>query len=203
MNPMRAPSFAFRVWHQFALEWRAQWFLVLLWLAALATGCSFIVKAPEETPASPAELIRLSVDAALEPGALAGARLVFIGVEDAALAMTALAGYDARDPYALDVTVTIDGKERVHVSTSEISHKVEAVFAWLGMVCPVTPGTVIGLGTTPDCTGLDHADFLDPGAIIAISIERLGSLRCRFAEPAGTLLPSRWPVRPSMEKYFT
>ncbi|MBK9520221.1 MAG: fumarylacetoacetate hydrolase family protein [Rhodocyclaceae bacterium] len=107
------------------------------------------------------------------------------------------------DPYALNVTVTIDGKERFHGSTSEISHQVEAVFAWLGMVCPVTPGTVIGLGTTPDCTGLDHADFLDPGAIIAISIERLGSLRCRFAEPAGKLLPSRWPVRPSMEKYFT
>lgn len=31
--------------------------------AALATGCSIIVKAPEETPASPAELIRAFVDA--------------------------------------------------------------------------------------------------------------------------------------------
>jgi succinate-semialdehyde dehydrogenase/glutarate-semialdehyde dehydrogenase len=31
--------------------------------AALASGCSIIVKAPEETPASPAELIRAFVDA--------------------------------------------------------------------------------------------------------------------------------------------
>ncbi len=31
--------------------------------AALAAGCSIIVKAPEETPASPAELIRAFVDA--------------------------------------------------------------------------------------------------------------------------------------------
>ena len=39
MKLMHPTSFVFRVWHQFALEWRAQWFLVLLWLAALATGC--------------------------------------------------------------------------------------------------------------------------------------------------------------------
>jgi succinate-semialdehyde dehydrogenase/glutarate-semialdehyde dehydrogenase len=36
--------------------------------AALATGCSIIVKAPEETPASPAELIRAFVDAGAPAG---------------------------------------------------------------------------------------------------------------------------------------
>ncbi|KAA2211482.1 NAD-dependent succinate-semialdehyde dehydrogenase [Teichococcus oryzae] len=36
--------------------------------AALATGCSIIVKAPEETPASPAELIRCFLDAGLPDG---------------------------------------------------------------------------------------------------------------------------------------
>ena len=35
---------------------------------AVTTGCSIIVKAPEETPASPAELIRAFVDAGLPPG---------------------------------------------------------------------------------------------------------------------------------------
>jgi succinate-semialdehyde dehydrogenase/glutarate-semialdehyde dehydrogenase len=38
--------------------------------AALATGCSIIVKAPEETPASPAELIRAFVDAGIPAGVL-------------------------------------------------------------------------------------------------------------------------------------
>ena len=38
--------------------------------AALATGCSFIVKAPEETPASPAELIRAFADAGVPAGVL-------------------------------------------------------------------------------------------------------------------------------------
>ena len=36
--------------------------------AALAAGCSIIVKAPEETPASPAELIRCFLDAGLPAG---------------------------------------------------------------------------------------------------------------------------------------
>jgi succinate-semialdehyde dehydrogenase/glutarate-semialdehyde dehydrogenase len=36
--------------------------------AALASGCSVIVKAPEETPASPAELIRAFVDAGVPAG---------------------------------------------------------------------------------------------------------------------------------------
>jgi succinate-semialdehyde dehydrogenase/glutarate-semialdehyde dehydrogenase len=38
--------------------------------AALAAGCSIIVKAPEETPASPAELIRVFIDAGLPAGAV-------------------------------------------------------------------------------------------------------------------------------------
>src|SRR5919202_6348885 len=36
--------------------------------AALAAGCSIIVKAPEETPASPAELIRCFADAGVPAG---------------------------------------------------------------------------------------------------------------------------------------
>ena len=38
--------------------------------SALATGCSIIVKAPEETPASPAELIRAFVDAGVPAGVI-------------------------------------------------------------------------------------------------------------------------------------
>ncbi len=38
--------------------------------AALTTGCSIIVKAPEETPASPAELIRAFIDAGIPTGVI-------------------------------------------------------------------------------------------------------------------------------------
>lgn len=105
------------------------------------------------------------------------------------------------DPYALNVTVKVDGVERYRGSTSEISHKADAVFSWLNLVCPLTPGSVMGFGTIPDCTGLDHDDFINPGAQIAITFEHLGTLECRFAEPARKLLPSRWPVREVLQKY--
>jgi 2-keto-4-pentenoate hydratase/2-oxohepta-3-ene-1,7-dioic acid hydratase in catechol pathway len=105
------------------------------------------------------------------------------------------------DPYNLNVTVLVNGEVRYQGSTSEISHKAEDVFAWLGFMAPPKPGSVMGFGTIPDCTGLDHDDFIDPGAEIQITFERLGTLHCRFAEPAGRLLPSRWPVREPLRKY--
>ena len=43
--------------------------------------------------------------------------------------------------------------------------------------------------------------LIDPAAMIQVAFERLGTLRCRFAEPTGKLLPSRWSVRPPMQKY--
>ena len=108
---------------------------------------------------------------------------------------------DVRDPYNLKVTVLVNGQVKYQGSTSEISHKAEDVFAWLGFIAPLKPGSVMGFGTIPDCTGCDHDDFIDPGAEIQITFERLGTLRCRFTEPAGKLLPSRWPVRPQIQKY--
>jgi len=105
------------------------------------------------------------------------------------------------DPYNLKVTVLVNGQVKYQGSTSDISHKAEDVFAWLGFMAPPKPGSVMGFGTIPDCTGLDHDDFIDPGAEIQITFERLGTLRCRFAEPAGKLLPSRWPLREPLQKY--
>jgi len=105
------------------------------------------------------------------------------------------------DPFNLKVTVVVNGQVKYQGSTSEISHKADDVFAWLGFIAPIKPGSVMGFGTIPDCTGCDHDDFIDPGAEIQITFERLGTLHCRFAEPQAKLLPSRWPVRESLKKY--
>jgi 2-keto-4-pentenoate hydratase/2-oxohepta-3-ene-1,7-dioic acid hydratase in catechol pathway len=107
------------------------------------------------------------------------------------------------DPYNLPVTVEVNGQVKFRGSTSEISHKAEDVFAWLSFIAPIKSGTVMGFGTIPDCTGCDHDDFIDPGSDIKISIERLGTLHCRFEEPKGKLLPSRWPVREPLKKYHS
>jgi hypothetical protein len=108
---------------------------------------------------------------------------------------------EAGDPYNLKVTVLVNGHVKYQGSTSEISHKAEAVFAWLEFIAPIKPGSVMGFGTIPDCTGCDHDDFIDPGAEIQITFERLGTLRCHFAEPTGRLLPSGWPVRKPLQRY--
>ena len=108
---------------------------------------------------------------------------------------------EAGDPYSLKVTVSVNGQVRYEGSTSEISQKAEDVFAWLAFIAPLKAGSAMGFGTIPDCTGCDHDDFIDPGSDIEIRFERLGTLRCRFARPAGRLLPSRWPVRAPLQKY--
>ena len=105
------------------------------------------------------------------------------------------------DPYALKVDVRVDGKLRYQGSTSEIAHRAEAVFSWLGFISAIKSGTVIGFGTIPDCTGLDHDDFIDPDSHIAISIEHLGTLHCHFAKPTRQLQASRWPLRPALEPF--
>jgi 2-keto-4-pentenoate hydratase/2-oxohepta-3-ene-1,7-dioic acid hydratase in catechol pathway len=108
---------------------------------------------------------------------------------------------DVNDPYNLKVTVLVNGHVKFQGSTSEISNKAKDVFAWLKFIAPLKPGSVMGMGTIPDCTGLDHDDFINPGAEIQITFERLGTLHCRFAEPTGKLLPSRWPVREPLQKF--
>lgn len=105
------------------------------------------------------------------------------------------------NPYDQEVTVTVDGNLRFKGSTSEISHTAEQVFSWLGLICPLLSGSVMGMGTIPACTGMDHDEFLDPGAHIAIRFSKLGTLRCTLGEPTGKLLPSRWPLREALKKY--
>jgi len=105
------------------------------------------------------------------------------------------------DPYNLKVTVLVNGQVKYNGSTSDIDHKAKDVFAWLEFMAPLKPGSVMGFGTIPDCTGLDHDNFINPGDEIQITFERLGTLHCRFAEPKGKLLPSRWPLREPLQKF--
>ena len=97
----------------------------------------------------------------------------------------------------------VDGQVRHRGSTAEIDHKAENVFAWLGFIASIQPGTVVDMGTIPDCTDVAHDDFSDPGAEIEIGFERAGTLHCRFAEPARKLMPKGWPLRPALQKFHS
>lgn len=95
----------------------------------------------------------------------------------------------------------VKGRVKYQGSTPEISHRAQDVFASLGFIAPIKAGSAMGFGAIPDCTGSDQDDFVDPGADITISIGQLGTPRCSFAEPARELLPSRWPLRPALQKF--
>ena len=106
------------------------------------------------------------------------------------------------DPYNLKVIVKVDGEKTCEGSTAEISHKAESVFSYLSTYSKIKPGTVVGFGTVSDTTALDHdGPWIDPGSRIEISIEKLGTSRCKFNLPTEKLYSSRWPLRTEMEKF--
>ncbi len=102
---------------------------------------------------------------------------------------------EAGDVFDQNVTVKVNGKERYRGHTREISHRPEDMVRWLSLICPLQTGSVMGMGTIPDCTGMDIDDFVEPGDEIDIQFEALGTLRTRFAKPTRPVLPSRWPAR--------
>ncbi|MEQ8262566.1 fumarylacetoacetate hydrolase family protein [Pseudohaliea sp.] len=105
------------------------------------------------------------------------------------------------NPFDLPVTVWVNGQQRFTGTTAEISRDARAVIATLDSVAPLLPGSVMGFGTIPDCTGLDNGDFLAPGDRVEITIDRIGTLRCRLLPPASGVEPSRWAARPELDPY--
>lgn len=102
------------------------------------------------------------------------------------------------DPLALDVEVTVGTRFTWHGSTREYVRHPEEVVRHLRSVLTPLPGTVIGMGTIPDCTGLDHDQWLHPGDAVAIRFEELGTLRQRIPPAPPDLAPSRWRERPEL-----
>jgi 2-keto-4-pentenoate hydratase/2-oxohepta-3-ene-1,7-dioic acid hydratase in catechol pathway len=105
------------------------------------------------------------------------------------------------DAYQQSVLVTVNGAQRFKGTTTEISHRAEDVFTAIESIAPLRPGSVMGFGTIPDCTGLDLDEFLDPGDEVAITFERLGTLSCRLAEPVAKVISSRWEAREALNCY--
>jgi 2-keto-4-pentenoate hydratase/2-oxohepta-3-ene-1,7-dioic acid hydratase in catechol pathway len=110
------------------------------------------------------------------------------------------------DPRKLAVHVSIRtraGAERFswRGNTLEYSRAPEDALRFLGTIFTPPPGTVVGLGTIPDCTGLDHDHWLEPGDRVEIRMERLGCLRQQIPSVLPILERSRWRARPELAAY--
>jgi hypothetical protein len=66
----------------------------------------------------------------------------------------------------------------------------------------VLPGTIVGMGTVPGCCGLDWDEWLLPGEVVEITFEKLGTLRQLIPVDIGPLEPSRWAMRPQLERFM-
>jgi 2-dehydro-3-deoxy-D-arabinonate dehydratase len=83
-----------------------------------------------------------------------------------------------RDPHALTIRCAIERAGRTiydgRASTADLKRRCDELVDWLGRYNPIPPGTVLSTGTgilVPD----EHA--LQPGDVVAITIEPIGTLR--------------------------
>jgi hypothetical protein len=106
------------------------------------------------------------------------------------------------DPLALNVKVKIGERFEWKGSTSEYSARPEKALEYLKTIFTPLPGTVIGLGTIPDCTGLDNDLWIKPGEKIEITFDKLGTLRQNTPENPGKIEPSRWRNREELSKFY-
>ncbi len=106
------------------------------------------------------------------------------------------------DPLGLNVKVEIGGRLVWTGSTSEYSRTPDVVFDFLSSVFNPSPGTIIGMGTIPGCTGMDNNQWILPGETVRIVFDKLGEMKQKVLPPMGKLLPSRWKRRPELDKFI-
>jgi len=104
------------------------------------------------------------------------------------------------NPLDLKVTAKIGERFVWHGSTSEYCAHPEEVIRYLRTIFIPLPGTVVGMGTIPDCTGLDNDEWLWPGDAVEISFTGLGTLHQQIPQAPKDLEPSRWKYRPELER---
>jgi 2-keto-4-pentenoate hydratase/2-oxohepta-3-ene-1,7-dioic acid hydratase in catechol pathway len=105
------------------------------------------------------------------------------------------------DPLALPVSVTIGSRHTWSGHTAEYTARPLEVLEYYEKVFAPRPGTIIGMGTVPGCTGLDNDLWILPGERIEIRIEGLGTLCQHVPSKIGRLEKSRWKARPELVAY--
>jgi 2-keto-4-pentenoate hydratase/2-oxohepta-3-ene-1,7-dioic acid hydratase in catechol pathway len=106
------------------------------------------------------------------------------------------------DPLVLNVKVKIGNRMEWKGSTSEYCASPEEVIEDLKSVFTLLPGTVIGMGTIPDCTGLDNDLWINPGEKIEIFFDKLGILRQNIPEVLGKMEKSNWGNREELKDFY-
>lgn len=105
-------------------------------------------------------------------------------------------------PLSLEVEVKIGDRYLWRGSTSEYIRTPAEVVHYLKSVFTPQPGTVLGMGTVPGCTGLDNDLWVNPGESVVITFDKLGELHQQIPANPGRLLPTRWRKRKELEAFY-
>lgn len=106
------------------------------------------------------------------------------------------------DPLSIDVKVEVGNRYVWRGNTSEHIKQPEQVIDFCETIFPLFPGTVLGFGTIPGCTGLDNDLWIAPGEMIKMTFDGLGTLHQRVPDKLPQLEKSRWQERPELKKFM-
>ncbi|GKV56512.1 hypothetical protein NCCP2222_24590 [Sporosarcina sp. NCCP-2222] len=107
------------------------------------------------------------------------------------------------NPLNLKVEVRIGDRFKWKGSTSEYTAKPEDVLQAIHSIFRPLPGTIIGMGTIPDCCSIETEEWLLPSERIEISIEKLGSLVQFTPNTLESKEICRWAKRADLNLYVS
>lgn len=89
---------------------------------------------------------------------------------------------ELRDPYGLKGEVRVNGEQWAETTTAKMSYTFSEMIAFAsdGMTLPA--GTIICSGTLPAACGLHTARYLQPGDVVEMRLEKIGSLISSVSE---------------------
>jgi len=82
------------------------------------------------------------------------------------------------DPHCLDLLLTVNGQPKQHANTRDLIFSIPFLVSYLSQVMTLDPGDILATGTPaklPEAANPQR--FLEPGDLVEITIEKLGTLR--------------------------
>lgn len=90
---------------------------------------------------------------------------------------------DEIDPYDLDMIVRVNGEERSRGSSSTIHWKFEDLIAHVSRSESIYPGEFMASGTVGGGSGLELERYLEPGDVVELEVEGIGTIRNKIVRP--------------------
>ena len=84
---------------------------------------------------------------------------------------------DLPDPYGLTMRCRINGETQGVGLSGDMQHRFEACIAFISRDETLYPGDVLGSGTMGNGCGFETGRYLEPGDVVEIEIDGIGTLR--------------------------